>query len=66
MQETKIQSLDWENPMEKQMATQFSILTRRIQWTEEPDGLYSPWGHKEADTIYQLNHRHIQKNVNWP
>ena len=39
MQETKIQSLNWENPMQKRMATQFSILTWRIQWTEEPDGL---------------------------
>ena len=27
-----------------------SVLAWRIPWTEEPSGLYSPWGHKETDT----------------
>ena len=26
-----------------------SILAWRIPWTDEPDGLYSPWGHRESD-----------------
>ena len=39
MQETQVQSLDWEDPLEKGMATYSSILTWRIPWTEEPDGL---------------------------
>ena len=39
MQETQVQSLDRENPLEKGMATYSSILTWRIPWTEEPDGL---------------------------
>ena len=32
--------------MEKEMATQSSILDWRIPWTEESGGLYSPWGHR--------------------
>ena len=31
------------------MATHSSILAQEIPWTEEPGGLYSPWGHKESD-----------------
>ena len=31
------------------MATQSSILAWKVSWTEEPGGLYSPWGHKELD-----------------
>ena len=41
MQETQIQSLGWEDPLEKGMATHFSILDWRIPWTEEPGGLES-------------------------
>ena len=39
MQETWVQSLGWEDPLEKEMATHSSILAWRIPWTEEPDGL---------------------------
>ena len=41
MQETMIQSLGWEDPQEKGMATHSSILAWRIPWTEEPGGLQS-------------------------
>ena len=41
MQETGVQSLDWEDPLEKGMATHSSILAWRITWTEEPCGLQS-------------------------
>ena len=41
MQETGVQSLGWEDPLEKEMATLSSILARRIPWTEEPGGLQS-------------------------
>ena len=34
-----VRSLGWEDPLEEYMATQSNILARRIQWTEEPDGL---------------------------
>ena len=39
MQETWVQSLDWEDPLEKEMATHSTILVWRIPWTEEPGGL---------------------------
>ena len=41
VQETGIQSLDQEDPLEKGMATRSSILAWRIPWTEEPGGLQS-------------------------
>ena len=41
MQETWIQSLVGENPLEKEMATHSSILAWRSSWTEEPSGLQS-------------------------
>ena len=39
MQETQIQSLGLEDPLEKRMATHSSIRARRVPWTEEPGGL---------------------------
>ena len=39
MLETWVQSLGWEDPLEKGMATPSSILAWRILWTEEPGGL---------------------------
>ena len=41
MQETLVQSLGQEDPLEKGMATHSSILAWRIPWTEEPGGLQS-------------------------
>ena len=41
MQETLVQSLDWEDPLEKEMATNSSILALEVPWTEEPGGLQS-------------------------
>ena len=41
MQETRVRSLGWEDPLEKGMATHSSILAWRIPWTEEPGGLQS-------------------------
>ena len=49
IQETQVRPLGQENPLEEGMATHFSILTWRIPWTEKPDRLYSPEGHKESD-----------------
>ena len=40
-QETQVQSLDQEDPLEKEMATHSSILAWRIPWTEEPGRLQS-------------------------
>ena len=41
IQETQIQSVGWEDPLEKRMATHSSIFAWRIPWTEEPGGLQS-------------------------
>ena len=41
MQETRVWSLGWEDPLEKEMATYSSIPAWRIPWTEEPGGLQS-------------------------
>ena len=41
MQETQVQSLDQEDPLEKGIATHFSIPAWRIPWTEEPGELWS-------------------------
>ena len=55
MQETWVQFLSWEDPLEEVMATHSSILAWRI-----PLVGYSPWGHKEADMTEQLSkHTHI-------
>ena len=39
MQEMQVRFLDWEDPLEKEMATHSSILAWEISWTEEPGGL---------------------------
>ena len=39
MRETWVRSLDWEDALEKEMATHCSILAWKISWTEEPGGL---------------------------
>ena len=41
MQETQVRSLGWEDPLEKDMASDSSILAWRIPWVEEPGGLLS-------------------------
>ena len=41
MQETWVQSLGQEDPLEKKMATQSSILAWEMPWTQEPDELHS-------------------------
>ena len=59
MQEIKemcVQFLSWEDPLEQEMATHSSILAWKIPWTEEPSGLYSPWGFKESG---MTEHTHI-------
>ena len=44
MWETQVQSLDWEDPPDKEMATHSNILAWRIPWTEELGGLPSVHG----------------------
>ena len=59
MQETWVQSLGWEDPLEKGKATHSSILAWKIPWTEEPGRLQSMGLHKSrarlifSSLIYQ-------------
>ena len=53
VQETWVQFLGLEDPLEKGMATHSSILVGRIPWTEEPGRLQS-MGRKESDTAERL------------
>ena len=39
MQETWVQSLGWEDPLKKELASHSSILTCKVSWTQEPGGL---------------------------
>ena len=53
MQETRVQSLGWEDPLEEETAIHSSILARIMPWKKSLVG-YSPWGHKR-DTNEQLS-----------
>jgi len=55
-QETRVQSLGQEDPLEEGMATHSDILAWKIPWAEEPGG-YSLWGRKESGTT-----EHTQKS----
>ena len=69
MWETWVQSLGWEDPLEKGKAT------TPLSWTGEFHGLYSLWGHKESDTTepFSLNidysaiikHNMLRKDLVW-
>ena len=62
MQETRVQSLGLEDPLEKEMATHSSTHAWKIPWMEKPGGVHSPWGRKESDTTEQL-HFHFQLDM---
>ena len=55
MQETWVQSLGWEDPLEEGMATHSSILAWRNRHGQRSLAGYSPWGHKKLDIIEQLS-----------
>ena len=50
MQETQVQSLGWEDPLKKGMATHSSTLAWKIPWTGEPGGLQS-MGAKRVEQV---------------
>ena len=58
MQEPRVQSLDLEDPLEKEMATHSRFLSGKFHGQRCLVG-YSPWGHKELDTTEQLNAHQI-------
>ena len=65
MQETWVQSLGWEDPLEEGMATHSSILAWEIPWTEEPNGLQSTGSqrveHNWSDSMHTNTQTIIQQ-----
>ena len=57
--ETWVQSLGWEDPLEKEMATHSSTLAQKIPWMEEPGGL-QPMGNK----IRRLTNKYYKNELN--
>ena len=56
-QETRVQSLGWEDPLEKGMATHSSILAWRIARIED----YSPWGkQKSHDRLQSMGSQRVE------
>ena len=70
-QKTQVWSLDWEDPLEEEMATHSNILAWKIPWTEEPVRLLSPKGLKESNmTAHRAHtlssvHIAIEENRYW-
>ena len=61
VQGTQFQSLGWEDPLEKEMATHSSILAWKIPWTEEL-GRLQPMGQQESDMTQRLSNNNKK---NW-
>ena len=55
LKETRVQSLGQEDPLEKDMATHFSILAWRIPWMEEPSGIKSTDSQRLRREVRKLN-----------
>ena len=62
VQETWVQFLGWEDPLEKEVATHSSILAWKISWTEG----CSPWGGKESGTTERLTLTNTKKILTQP
>ena len=57
VRETWVQTLGWEDPLEKGMVTSSSILAWRIPWTDEPEALHAVHGVAKSQT--QLSDFHL-------
>ena len=62
VRETEVQSLGWEDPLEKEMATHSSTLAWKIPWTEEPGRLQS----MGLQRVGQTERLHIHSNKGFP
>ena len=60
MQETRVQFLGWEDPLEKEMTIHSNIFAWEGPWEEELGRLQS-MGSQESDMTEQLNHHHHRK-----
>ena len=61
MQETQVPSLGWDDPLEEEMATHFSILNWRIQCSEGPG--YCPWGPKRVRYGFAMEHTYAHPEI---
>ena len=62
-QETGVQSLGWEDPLEKEMATHSCILVWEIPWTEEPGGLQSVGSKKSWHERVSKQRTEVEKKI---
>ena len=59
--EGRVQSLGWEDPLEKETATHTSVFAWRIPWTEEPGRLHSMGSQRVGHDRVTNTHTHINK-----
>ena len=59
MQETMVQSLGWEDPLEKRMAIHSTFLAWRILWTKEPGGLHPIGLQRVRHSLVSNTHMHL-------
>ena len=62
-QETRVQSLGGEHPLEEEMATHASILACEIPWTGEPGGLQSTGSHRVGHNLATEQQTHSQETA---
>ena len=65
MQETRLRSLGWEDPLEKEMATHSSILAWKISWTKEPGRLQSMGSQRVGYDWATNTHTLVALKVEW-
>ena len=63
MQQTCVCSLDWDDPLEKGMATHSSILAWRIPWTEEPGRIHSRGSQRVEHSCGTNTHTHTHTHT---
>ena len=64
-EETWVRSLGWDDPLEEETATHYSVLAWRIPWTERSLVHCSPWGCRESDTteVTEYTRTHCSGNL---
>ena len=65
MQEMRVWSLGWEDPLEKEMVTHFSILAWEIPQTEGSGGLQSMGSQRVAHKLSNSTHTHTHTHTQW-
>ena len=63
MQEVQVQSLGWEDPLEKEMATHSSFLPWKIPWTEDSGWAKVHGVAKESDMTWGINNTTVRMHV---